>query len=185
VVWIKFSSTEIQDLLIAWIAIALAFAIAFRGQFSFGLLLLSSLITVGLGFLLHELMHKYYAQKFGCWAEFRAHKQMLVLAVLLSFTGIIFAAPGGVYIKGHIDKRKNGIISIAGPITNIVLALIFLGMSFFLPYPEVWSFGHLINSWLALFNLIPFGPLDGSKVFRWSKKYYFLTLGITILVMML
>ena len=82
---------------------------------------------MGLGFLLHQLAHKFVAQKYGCVAEFRAFDQMLYLAVGLAFfVGFIFAAPGAVMIRGYVDRRKNGIISIAGPAVNIMLAVIFL-----------------------------------------------------------
>jgi Zn-dependent protease len=34
---------------------------------------------------------------------------------------------------------------------------------------ELASYGFVVNLWLAAFNLIPVPPLDGSKVFAWSK----------------
>ena len=59
----KFSPIEQRDLVKAWFVIALAFAIVFNGGIEFGadfsILILFSAITVGLGFLLHELAHKY------------------------------------------------------------------------------------------------------------------------------
>jgi len=77
----KFSPIEQQDLVKAWFVIALAFAIVLNGGLGFGseffILIVLSAITVGLGFLLHELAHKYVAQKYGCWAEFRAFNGML------------------------------------------------------------------------------------------------------------
>ena len=33
-----------------------------------------------------------------------------------------------------------------------------------------------INTWLALFNLIPFGPLDGAKILRWNKGIWLITI---------
>ena len=30
------------------------------------------------------------------------------------------------------------------------------------------------NAWIALFNLIPFGPFDGRKIFRWNIPVYLL-----------
>ena len=98
----KFSSIETKDLFYAGVMISLAFAILLSG----GLLGLNTTIfliaffTAGLGFLLHELMHKYVAQGYGLWAEFRANYKMLWLAVFFSFFGFIFAAPGAVYIRG-------------------------------------------------------------------------------------
>lgn len=64
----KFTNREIKDLAIAWFMISLAFAILFSGlSFSFVFLisLFLSALTVGIGFLLHEIMHKYFAQKYG------------------------------------------------------------------------------------------------------------------------
>lgn len=33
-------------------------------------------------------------------------------------------------------------------------------------------YGFLINTWLALFNMIPVGILDGAKVLKWNKNVY-------------
>lgn len=169
------SSEEIREILKAWLAITLAFSIASAGFTAwFFVMLLISFFTVGVGFLLHELGHKVVAQHYRCPAEFRAFDQMLVLAVLLSFTGFIFAAPGAVFIGGHLDARRNGIISLAGPLVNIVLSLFFLSLAFLVPVGAVvFTYGASINAWLGLFNLIPFGPLDGGKVFAWNKLVYF------------
>ncbi|MBR9690119.1 hypothetical protein GOV08_00355 [Candidatus Woesearchaeota archaeon] len=179
----KFSSVEKQHLIRAWAAISLAFAIVLAGGLfvkEFPDLLLVSAITVGTGFLFHELAHKYFAQRYGCWAEFRADNNMLFLAILMSFFGFVFAAPGAVMIQGTVTKKRNGVISIAGPATNIVLAAIFLGLKF-ISNPilaPISRYGLLINAWLAVFNLIPFGNIDGAKVLAWSKTAYFTVLSI-------
>ena len=130
-----------------------------------------ALFTAGLGFLLHELSHKFVAQHYGCTAEFRAWDQYLYLAVGLAVVvGFIFAAPGAVMISGMVTRKENGIISIAGPLTNYLLALIFLVLALLFPAGRlVFTIGLSINIWLGLFNLIPFGPLDGAKVFHWNK----------------
>ena len=176
----KFSNEEIFDIIKAWLAISIAFAILLSKNEifspSFFINLLVSGITVGLGFLLHELAHKKLAQKYGCLAEFRAFNIMLVVAILFSFVGFIFAAPGAVFISGHVTTSRNGKISLAGPLVNIALAIIFLLLiqldlgSFF---NLVTNYGANINAWLALFNLIPILGLDGTKVLAWNKPIYF------------
>lgn len=186
----RFSSIEKDHLLRAWLAISLAFAIAMVGfhfNLDFVMTLIISSVTVGAGFLLHELAHKFVAQHFGCFAEFRANMHMLLLAILISFTGFIFAAPGAVLISGHINNRKNGIISAAGPATNIVLALFFLNFSLFsIPFlATIGSYGTTINAWLALFNMIPFGGLDGAKVLHWDKRVYALILVAALIILWL
>lgn len=180
---ISTSRTEIVDILKAWLALSLAFTFIYAGasvlggdlnkifSLNFVSLFAISMFTAGLGFLLHELAHKLVAQHFGCVAEFRAWDQLLYLAVGLAiFIGFIFAAPGAVMISGMITRKENGLISVAGPATNYVLAMIFLVLSYLLPqWTNVFAIGFSINIWLGLFNLIPFGPLDGKKVFYWNK----------------
>jgi Zn-dependent protease len=184
----KFSETEIEHLMKAWLAITLAFAILLSNgnifSSDFGIMLLVSGFTVGLGFLLHELGHKYVAQKYHCYAEFRAFNGMLVLAVAMSFLGFIFAAPGAVMINGHVNRERNGKISVAGPLVNVGLAVIFLGLTLIGFVNMFTQYGLLINAWLATFNMIPFWNLDGKKILRWNKKVYFSVLvgGIALLL---
>jgi Zn-dependent protease len=67
-----------------------------------------------------------------------------------------------------------GKISIAGPLTNIVLASVFIGVAFVPNNPIFWVFvaGAFINGYVALFNLIPIGILDGFKIFNWNKTVW-------------
>lgn len=172
---LHFSLREKHDLLKAWIVISVAFGLVIspHSWVSPKLLvyILIAGITVGSGFLFHELCHKLLAQKYGCWAEFRSDDRMLFLALITSLFGVVFAAPGAVVIQGHVTKRQNGLISAIGPASNLLLALIFLALA---PVStELAYFGYLINSWLALFNLLPFWLLDGKKVLLWSKPVYF------------
>lgn len=184
---IKTSRTELIDISKAWIAISLAFAFILghasiaRGSIenlfsiNFVYVFLISLFTAGLGFLLHELAHKFTAQRFGCMAEFRSFDQMLYLAVGLAFfVGFIFAAPGAVMISGRVMRKENGIISLAGPLMNYILAMIFFALSFVLgpAYPAmmaVFQIGFFINIWLGMFNMIPLGNFDGIKIFQWNR----------------
>ena len=178
----RLSDIEKRDLLKAWVAISFAFAIAFNGGIG-GLMLNAQFLasffvaglTVGIGFIAHELSHKMLAVKYGCWAEFRSFDQMLIMAILFSFFGFILAAPGGVMIKGRITQSQNGKVSAAGIVANIAVALIFFLLAVLFPFSAVKIvavYGVLINSWLALFNLIPFAMFDGRKVLAWNKIAY-------------
>jgi len=179
---IAFSRIEIKDLLKAWVAISIAFSIAygFSSLSGFTVMLLISAFTVGIGFLSHELAHKFVAQHYGYWSEFRADNKMLIFAILMSFFGFIFAAPGAVITIGHADRTKDGKISLAGPLTNLTVALIFLGISKMTmnPISVIASYGFSINTWLALFNMIPFSVFDGSKIFRWNRVVWAVLVGI-------
>ncbi len=182
----KFSGREIFDLFKAWVALTIAFSItrAFRADSfeSFVVAAISSAVAVGLAFLLHEIAHKYVAIKYRCEAEFRAENSMLLMMIFISFMGIIMAAPGAVQIRGHISRSQYGKISLAGPASNIALAV----LSFLVIIlssglvSTIASFSFFINSWLALFNMIPFGMFDGRKIMAWDKQVYYVTLGIAI-----
>jgi len=182
------SNTEIKDLFMAWIFISFAFAIArtvekginFEAFFSITFLVFMAIsaLTVGIAFLAHELAHKVIAQKYHCWAEFRADLTMLGLGVLMSLLGVVFIAPGAVMIFGNIDYKQNGKISMAGPLTNIILAIIMLPLLFIKfqngVITEIITAGYLINAWLALFNMIPFGNFDGAKIYAWNRKIFYI-----------
>ena len=133
------------------------------------------------GFLLHELAHKWMAQQYGCWAEYRGNRNGLYFALLMSCAGFLLAAPGAVMVSGRITDRQNGIIAAVGPISNIIIALVAFPIYFFtvgLDYPislvgELAKFIVIINLILGGFNMIPIQPLDGSKIIIWSKYAYF------------
>jgi Zn-dependent protease len=188
----KMKNREKKDLFYAGIMISLAFAILLSGglaglfgnKLGFLNIFLIAFFTAGIGFLLHELAHKYVAISYGLDAEFKAFYGMLWLAVGLSFFGFILAAPGAVFIHGTgLTRERNGKISVAGPVTNIVLAILFLVLGFFTTegiLSVVASFGFTINALLAAFNMIPVMPFDGYKVLAWNKTVYTVTIIIAL-----
>ena len=188
---IRFSETEIRHIGIAIAALTIAFAFALSPRY--GLLFPSlknimyalplSFIAIVTAFFCHEMAHKYMGQKYGYWSEFRMFPQGLMFALFLGiFFGVVFAAPGAVHIWGMPTREESGKISIAGPATNIFISGIFLLLA---SVPT--SLAHLfivialINAFLAFFNLLPFGPLDGLKVLAWNKIVY----GIAIIISLL
>ncbi|MBS3057563.1 MAG: site-2 protease family protein [Candidatus Diapherotrites archaeon] len=171
---------EVRDIALSMLVIAIAFAwpgFPLPPLYWIAISFAAVIIAVGTGFVLHELAHKYTAIHYGSHAEYFAWPYGLGLALLLSLVtngGFVFAAPGAVYIFGdNLGRKENGIISAAGPLTNIIIAAIFLLVSILvLPFSPlvaaIAGIGMRVNLFLAAFNLLPFGPLDGTKVISWN-----------------
>lgn len=166
-----FSPTEIRHLTISTLLVtAVGFSLV-RFQFVGTDVLIGSALVFVSVFLLHEVAHKLTAQHFGLWAEFR----LTLFGALLTLISIIspfkIISPGAVMIAGYANKEIVGKTAIAGPTTNLVLAIISFVLYNFLPSPflEIAIMSVAFNAWIAFFNLFPLGVLDGWKVFRWNK----------------
>ena len=193
----RFTKKEIRDLIISFIVIALGFTILYsNGDYShIGLVFPVVMIGVGLGFIFHELGHKFVAMHYGYYAEYELWPTGLIIALVSSFFGFIFAAPGAVVIYSQgMEEKTNGLISIAGPLVNIALGLIFfliLGSLGDFVYTEAGAIVYLIcvlgtriNFFLAAFNLLPIPPLDGSKVLSWSVPIWLVTFAIAAILVL-
>lgn len=179
--------TEIKEIIISVLILSIAFAWIINplSTENYSTLFILSLFSIGLGFMLHELAHKFIAQKFNCKTHYELWKEGLAATLILAYLfKIMFAAPGTVWIeKKHLTTKENGLIAIAGPLTNISLACAFLLLWFQNPIEIIKliaSFGFNINMLLAGFNMIPFGPLDGKKVLVWNPLIWAITTLIPI-----
>ncbi len=174
---------ELKDLFISWTVISFCFALT-PSIWSLIPLLPISGITAGLGFILHELGHRYFARRSGCVAYYRAWRWGLALALITSILSLgrfIFAAPGAVYIGciyRELTREEEARISAAGPAANMVLALLFRA----LPLGLISRIGFEVNSYLALFNLLPLPPLDGWKLFRSNSIAWIIMISIAAIM---
>jgi Zn-dependent protease len=149
-------------------------------------------LVISPAFLLHEIAHKISARIYGCWAEFRVSPGGLRFGILFAaLTGWVIMAPGAVMVAGHTTRSQFGKVALAGPVSNVVLwfiglILILLGFEtsgeFTVPYGSankglLWWWC-VSNAGLALFNMIPLGPLDGKKIKTWSDYVYYFWLMI-------
>lgn len=139
----------------------------------------------------HESAHAYFADRLGDPTARRLGRISLNPIVHIDIIGTvvlpILAAVSGWALIGWAKpvpvnpynlrnpRRDNMVISGFGPLSNLALAVIFAiifrllilfipARGIFFPIFRLLQFGVLINLILALFNLIPIPPLDGSGV---------------------
>ena len=176
---IHFSKTEIKHLLIATFLVSLVGMSLNKYRY----ISLEFLVIFIIAFLFHELAHKFVANFYGSWAEFRTDLYGLIITAIsaVPFIPFKFIAPGAV-IVGISEKSKLGKVALIGPITNLVMGFVFLLFSYLYPSSIYFSIGASFNAWIAMFNLLPFGVLDGQKIFDWSKIIWSFTMGITMIL---
>lgn len=107
--------------------------------------------------------------------------------ILLAIAGFGWAKPvpiNPVNFSRRITMKAGMLyVSLAGPVSNLIMAFLFLGASdlylrffatggLFIPW-SMATYPHptlywivMLNIFLAIFNLIPIPPLDGSKILR-------------------
>jgi len=172
-----FSSTELRHLTISALlvmGVGLTW-IFFLVELPLEMLVGSALIFTSI-FVLHEFAHKFVAQHYGLWAEFRLTMFGAIITLISIISPFKIIAPGAVMIAGSASKGVVGKTAIAGPLTNISLGFVFFGLSNLLPKTSalflVAVFSAAISAFIAVFNLVPIGMLDGLKVFGWNKIFW-------------
>ncbi len=153
--------------------------------------LIFELVVLIFSVMIHEIAHGFVAERLGDPTARRAGRLTLnpvshidpfgsiILPLLLAIPAL-FGQPAIIFgwakpVPYNPDNLKNpkrgsGIIAIAGPLSNLAVAAVFGAFLRFLPlasYPALIPLFALIvyiNILLAIFNLVPIPPLDGSKV---------------------
>jgi Zn-dependent protease len=180
-IYLRFSKTEVLHLAIATILVAAVgmsfYDFAFRWDF------MAIFISA---FIVHELGHKFLAQFYRAWAEFRV---LLFGAVLTAISALPvlpfkFIAPGVVWVSGNLSMSRSGRVSWIGPLTNLAMGMGFLvayfALAAFDSASQILLVGIRFNGFIAFFNLIPFMGLDGQKIFSWNKLVWVLTFAAAI-----
>lgn len=147
---------------------------------------------------LHEYAHAFVAYKLG--DDTARLKGRLTInpmshinwigALMILLVGFGYAEPVPVNIRNVKMKNKKlamALIALAGPLSNLIIAFLSMVMMFivasFAPgdsligyaFVVFFQFTALININLAVFNLLPVPPLDGSRILFavLPTKYYF------------
>lgn len=179
VIYLRFSKTEVLHLIIATIlvgAVGMSF-FDFMFRWDFMAIFISA-------FIIHELGHKFLAQFYRAWAEFRVLLYGAIFTAISVVLPFKFIAPGAVMVSGNLSMSRSGRVSWIGPLTNLAMGTGFL-LAYFslstldLPSPILLT-GVWFNGFIAFFNMLPIWGLDGQKILSWNKLVWVLTFAAAI-----
>ncbi|MFL6371923.1 MAG: AN1-type zinc finger domain-containing protein [Nitrososphaera sp.] len=181
ILYLRFSKVEIVHLLIATTLVAAVGMSLYRFQLRWDFLAI--FISA---FVIHELGHKFLAQFYRAWAEFRVLFYGAVITAIsaLPFFPFKFIAPGAVMISGNLSLSRIGRVSLIGPLTNLAMGTSFLIAYLLLATVDsanpILLVGARFNGFIGFFNLIPFMGLDGQKIFGWNKGVWLMTMAAAL-----
>ena len=176
IIYLRFSKTEVLHLLLAT-ALVTVVGMSFY-NFTFRWDFIAIFISA---FIIHELGHKFLAQFYRAWAEFRV---LLFGAIMTAISALPilpfkFIAPGVVWVSGNLTQSRSGKVSWIGPLTNLAMGtgflIAYLMLSTIDSANSILLVGVRFNGFIAFFNMIPFMGLDGQKIFGWNKLVWVLT----------
>ena len=161
-------------------------------QFFYALIMLIVPLLVSITF--HEWAHGYVAYRFGDPTPKMFGRLTLnpfahldpMGTLMLFLVGIGWAKPVPIDAMRILDRTKMMFVAIAGPLSNLLLAFLFSILYVYMTLTFNGEAGPLvslfiltlsltvrINLILAIFNMLPIPPFDGSRFFAWllPEKY--------------
>ncbi len=155
-------------------------------QFLVAIMMLIVPLLISITF--HEWSHGYVAYKFGdptpklfgrLTLNPFAHLDPLG-TLMLFIIGIGWAKPVPINTLNIESRTKQMLVALAGPLSNLLLAIVFTLVSVCIslfykgPVTDIIALMHItvtvvikINLILAIFNMLPIPPFDGSRVLAW------------------
>jgi Zn-dependent protease len=155
--------------------------------------LIITIFVVIIAFLVREITHRTISVWLGYKSQYKAWILGLVIGLVVAFVSngrLLFIAPGALVIthiaihrlgKGYYETsyKHLGWIAMSGAIANMLFAVILKSLHVATGYP--WFFkAMMINIWIALFDMVPVPPFNGSRTFFGSRYVYVFVLGSLI-----
>ncbi len=183
----NYSAREFIDIVISWLIVTIVFSFRYILVGNLYMIFINS-IAVLLGFVIHELAHRWTARRYGCIAFYRAWYPGLLIALLIAIAtmgNFVFIAPGAVMIfSPWLSPSLEALIALSGPYANIAIAIISMILVVITNRIEMQIITN-INIWLAFFNLLPIPPLDGYKALRGSIIRWVVAFTIVMVLMII
>ncbi len=128
--------------------------------------------------VLHELAHKFVAMSFGATAILHAPIEWYVLAIIMRILKFpLFFLVGGYVAHTALPPLESAVVSIAGPLTNLILygtciVLVRFKLIHRKHYNTIGIIGKL-NLFLFIFNILPLPGFDGFNFISSLMRFFF------------
>lgn len=170
-----FSYLEIFVTLLCAVIFGLAYVLADRSDLLPANIALY-IVVAGVATIAHDIAHRALAYKFKTDSEYKFWGLGTVIMFLTSWLfGSVFAQPARTIIDKDADvsAKDMALITLSGPIVSLVLSLGFLLL---VPLGGLIStvgiLGFSMNMLSTVYSLMPFEPMDGKKIYEWSKAFW-------------
>jgi len=186
----RFSPREVFELAVTVIVLAFIFGYNDKQEvFSISYWLFNfvkMIIIVAIAVVLHEVGHKLASLYVGMRSEYQMWPTGLLIGILFTFISNgkwYIVLPGGILLHhmaiqrlGHFRYGLNyftqGMLAVAGPMANLILATFFKTLSLFGVFPEFFDTMTFINLYYAVFTMLPLPRLDGIHLFFATRLIY-------------
>ncbi|MBS3169591.1 hypothetical protein J4210_03825 [Candidatus Woesearchaeota archaeon] len=198
--FLRFSRSEIANLLLAVILIGFIFSFRDWGTETFDVVLglrhfLGIVLVTGISISFRISCQKIFALSQGYNAEFRIWWAGLLIMLVLAFISfgrlpviLIGTVVASLMVKQRLGEfrygfsyRDNALIGLWGIYGNLIIALIFAIMLYFNPANYYLDKGVFMNLVMAFFALLPLPQLDGLQIFFGSRSLYYLGILLVLL----
>ncbi len=198
----RYTRFEKKELKASLISIGvIAFAISFRKwgiadevDVIYGLInLFGALLIVGVSFFARQSFQKIVSLGADYQAEYKMWSLGLLFTLLLVFVSngrLWFLIPGGIiihYMPGNrlgwvrygLNHFGIGVISLAGPIGNILLAMIWRGL-YGIFNLDIFYTAFILNLIWGIWTILPVPPADGVRMYFGSRMVYMFGFAVVI-----
>jgi hypothetical protein len=150
-------------------------------------------IFVAISFFVHEMAHRTIALWLGYRSQYKMWLLGLIIGLVVAFVSngrLLFLATGALVIthleihrlgKGYyeLSLKHLGWIAMSGAIANMIFAVILKSLAVALSSPLLEK-AVMINIWIALYDMLPIPPYNGSRTFFGSRFIYVFVVGALI-----
>jgi Zn-dependent protease len=168
---------EIVMLVFCAILFGIAFIVADRLAIKPDLIIIY-MVMGGIALIVHDLGHRMIARKLEIDGQYRFWGLGSLTMLLTSWLfGMAFSQPGRyVFESDDVDDRDMAFVTLSGPAVSVLFAILFLPFALIGGVAgQIAVAGFIMNLMTAVYNLMPFSPMDGKVIYEWSRLFWMLT----------